>query len=311
IEPVSPLFTMDRAPVNKSVEKSDKIKTLMVNGFGANEVMNYPFVKKEDIGNIPFDQKRIIETVDEKEAPFLRYSMINGLMKNLFENLKNYKDFTLFEFGRVYFDNAEKKRFAVISTGKSSEFLKMKKIAVSISKELKTPPIRFNRIKEDFMSADTILHPGRSAVVSAVKYDLGILGELHPVLLKKYGIDVPATYMELDVEQLYDLPERALKFTSLFKFPSTSFDVTVIVPDKTEADQLLKIIKKSVDSKLLVETMIVDHFKGSPIPEGHLSISFRIVLNGKERTLTADEMRSVQQKLFNDFRKEGYKISGD
>jgi len=311
IEPASPMFKMDRAAVNTNVVKSDKIRNLLVNSFGSHEVMNYAFIKKEDIDRIPFDINSIVETVDEKEAPFLRYTMAPGMLRNLFENLKNYKKFSLFEFGRVYFGNNERNRLAVIMTGDSFDFLKTKEIIASISKELKTPPLRFERIKDSFMSADTILHPGRSSVISAIKYDVGIIGEIHPVLLKQYGIDVCAAYAEIDLDQLFELPERAVKFTQLFKFPSTSFDVTVIVPEKTESEKLFKIIKKSVDGKLLVETMIVDHFRGSPIPEGFLSISFRIVLNGIERTLTAEEMRAAQQKLFNDFRKEGYKISGD
>ncbi len=311
IEPLSPLFNMDRAPINSEVVKKEKVRELLVKSFCSHEVMNYAFVKMEDVERVPFDSNRIVQTVDEREAPFLRYTMVPGMLKNLFENLKNYKDFSLFEFGRVYFDDTERKRLAVIITGKNARFLKTKEILASISKELRTPPFRFSRIKDDFMSGGTILHPGRSAVVSAIKDDIGIIGEIHPQLLKQYGINVPAAYMEIDIELLFDLPERALKFTQLFKFPSTFFDVTVIVPDKTPSEDLFKIIKRSVDAKLMVETQIVDHFKGAPIPEGHLSISFRIVLNGKERTLTANEMRSAQQKLFEDFRKAGYKISGD
>ncbi|HPA56902.1 MAG TPA: hypothetical protein PLT70_05700, partial [bacterium] len=67
----------------------------------------------------------------------------------------------------------------------------------------------------------------------------------------------------------------------------------------------------SVDPKIFVESKLVSHFAGAPIPEGFQSISFRIILNAKERTLTGDEMKNTQQKLFNDFRKAGYKISGD
>jgi phenylalanyl-tRNA synthetase beta chain len=311
IKPVSPFFNMDRAPVNYEVLKKNKIRDLMVKSFSGNEVMNYAFIKMEDIERIPFDEERIIKTVDERESPFLRHSMAPGLLKNLFENLKNYKDFSLFEFGRVYFDNSERKRFAAIITGRNSEFVKTKEIVSAISKELKTPPFRFSRIKDDTMSGNKILHPGKSCVISAIKDDIGIIGELHPILLKQYGINVKAAYLEIDLELLFNLPEKAVKFTSLFKFPSTSFDVTVIVPDRTEVENLLKIIKRSVDNKLLVETVVVDRFKGEPIPEGFLSISFRVVLNGKERTLTAEEMKSSQQKLFDDFRKTGYKISGD
>jgi phenylalanyl-tRNA synthetase beta chain len=311
IEPVSPLFNMDRAPVNIDLEKGNAVRNIFVNCFGASEVVNYSFSGPAELEKVPFNKEKLIETVAEKEAPFLRYSLAPAMLSNVFENLKNFKDLSLFEFSRIFTADGEKKRMGFIATGEKATFDLLKSIVLSISKELRTPQLRFDRIKDGFMLGDVILHPGRSAVVAFAKTELGIMGEVHPALLKKYDISVPVYYIELDREALFSLPERSVKFTPLLKFPSTGFDVTVIVPQKLEIEELFKIIKKSVDPKIFVESKLVSHFAGAPIPEGFQSISFRIILNAKERTLTGDEMKNTQQKLFNDFRKAGYKISGD
>ncbi|MGI6393744.1 MAG: phenylalanine--tRNA ligase subunit beta [bacterium] len=311
IKPVSPKFNMESAKENISLKKEKSIRNLMVYSFRANEVMNYSFCGKNELDAVNFPEERLVETVDSREAPYLRYSMAPALLKNVVENLKNFKDFNLFEFGRVFFEENEKRRFASVSVGEDANFMWLKKIVVSFEKEFKTPPLRFERVSDSYLLGSQILHPNQSAVVFSGKTPLGILGMVHPILLKKYDISIPVGYIEIEIEELFALPKKSTKFSPLLKFPSTGFDVTVIIPNKTEVADIFNLIKKSVEQKWFIESKIVDYFSGSPIPEGFLSVSFRIVLNAKERTLSGDEMKGVQQKLFDDIRKAGYKISGD
>lgn len=311
IEPVSPLFQMDRAPVNRDLEKTNAIRNLFVKSFKANEVINYSFSGPHDLETVPFPKEKLIETVITRENPFLRYSLFPGMIKNVHKNLKNFKDFNLFEFGMIFTTDGEKKRAGFISTGKTASFNYLKNVVLSISKELHAPQFRFERILDSFMLGDTIFHPGKSAVIKFAKDNIGVMGEVHPALLKKYEISASVCYIEIDCEALFSLPEKNIRFAHLLKFPSTGFDVTVIVPQTTEAEKIFNIIKKSVDQKLFIESRIVDYFSGDPIPKGFISISFRIILNAKERTLTSDEMKNVHQKLFSDLRNSGFKISGD
>ena len=120
----------------------------------------------------------------------------------------------------------------------------MKRVVETIAKEMRVPDLRYERPEDDFLLGKTILHPGRSAKFSCVRSQVGIFGEFHPDILKKYDIDVPVSYIEIDLEELYGLPQKNVKFTQLFKFPSTDFDVTAIVPEKTEVAELIKIFKK-------------------------------------------------------------------
>ena len=101
--------------------------------------------------------------------------MFPALMKNVFENFKNFKVFTLFEVGKVFFDESEKKRFAVIQTGEQTDFNQMKKTVVSIMKEMKIPPIRFERLSDDFLMGREILHPNKSAAVLCGKDKVSVL----------------------------------------------------------------------------------------------------------------------------------------
>lgn len=311
IEPVTPLFGMERALVNVELEKTNQLRKMLAETFKAHEVMNYCFTGSEDLDKIPCDVEKLVETVDEREAPYLRYTMASALLKDVHENLKNFRDFKLFEFGKVFSAESERARLAVISTGEGSDILEMKKIVETIAGDLRIPDLRYERPNDDFLLGKVLLHPGRSAVFSSVKPKIGIFGEIHPNILKKFDIDVPASYIEIDLEELYALPQKNVSFTPLFKFPSTDFDVSAIVPEKTEVAELIRLFRKTVDKKQFVECKVVDHFSGSPIPEGFMSISFRIVMNAKDRTLTGDEIKTNHEKAINAVRKAGFKISGD
>ncbi|MBR6245091.1 phenylalanine--tRNA ligase subunit beta [bacterium] len=311
IKPENPNFGMIRPARNIDLEKSRKIRDLMVKGFSANEVMNYIFYGNDDLDTVPFPKEKLVETVADRDTPYLRYSLFQGLIRNVHENIKNFKQFTLFEFGRVFSADGEKKRLGIIAVGRRETFDFAKEIAVSIAKELATPQPRFERLKDNTLCGEEILHPNKSAAMLIGKDVVGIFGEVHPAVLKKCDIRTPVVYMEFEQELLFAQPEKGVKFTPLLKFPSTGFDVTAIIPEKTEVAQLLGIIKKAVDPKIFMETKVVDRFKGTPIPEGFISVTFRVVLNAHDRTLTSDEMKAVQQLVFGAVRKAGYKISGD
>ena len=311
IKPQSPYFEVERPARNKDMEKTEILKNLLAKGFGANEVMNYSFYGASDLELVPFPKEKIVETVDERDTPYLRYSLFQGLVRNVHENLKNFKQFTLFEFGRIFTVDDERKRIGIIAVGTPDLFEYTKRIMVSIAKELSTPPLRFERITGNALCGTEFLHPNKSAVVLAGKDPIAIFGEVHPGILKKCDINVPVAYIEIEQTMLFDLPERNTKFAQLLKFPSTSFDVSAIVPERTESSQLLNVVKKAVDPKIFIETKLVDKFIGFPILPGFASITMRVVLNAKERTLTIDEMKETQQKVFAALRNAGWKISGD
>ena len=122
------------------------------------------------------------------------------MIRNVHENIKNFKQFTLFEFGRVFSADGEKKRLGIIAVGRRETFDFAKEIAVSIAKELATPQPRFERLKDNTLCGEEILHPNKSAAMLIGKDVVGIFGEVHPAVLKKCDIHTPVVYMEFRVK---------------------------------------------------------------------------------------------------------------
>ncbi len=308
----APLFPMLPAVINKGLEKQEKLRDLLSRNFCANEVLNYSFLCEKDKQFFNLADEEAVVLLGVKDSPYLRWTMAPAMFRNIESNQKFFPAFSIFEFGSVYKKESENKRFAAAIYGKENVFEETKKIVESILKELNVPNFKIERVAETSpFFGSLILHPGRGGVITCLKQPVGIFGEIHPSTAKKYDLKGRAGYIEIDLDKLFSMPESTIKFNQLNKMQSSFFEFSLVVPLKTEADILLSVIKNSIDKKILSEYKITDRFAGHPIPEGMQSISFKIELNAGDRTMTGDEIKGVQDKLINDYRKKGFKLKGD
>jgi phenylalanyl-tRNA synthetase beta chain len=266
----------------------------------------------DDVEKLNLNKDILVKTIENREASWLRNTMLPEMMRKVHFNLKNFKDFTLFEIGRVFEKNKENKRLSIVMTKKENLFEEMKIIVETIAKELKIPMFFIERIKQnEIMLANTILHPFRGAVFKTLNKKSAVFGEIHPDILKKYNIKTKVAYAEFDLDLLFSLPQKGTKYKPIPKYPSTFFEFTLVVEEKKEVKDIFAIISKSVKKQLLVDYSVIAKYKGEPIPQGFQSLSFRVVLNAGDRTLTNEEMKAVQDKLIDDLRKKGLKLKGD
>lgn len=312
IKSTKPLFPMNPAPRNTGKIKEDRLKALFCDRFSGHEIITYSFITEKDIDTLQEKEENLIKVQNSGEKRWLRTSLLPGMLEKVKENLKNYKDFRLFESGKVFPVKGEERHLAMIISGGENLFQTMKEIASSIITTLGVPNWRTSRpSSNDPFYASTVMHPGRSAIVTSIKSKIAVMGEIHPEIISKSGIKERLGYIEINLDKLFDLPSVNTKFKPLYKFPSTFFEFTLVIDEKEEVAPIFNAIKKSINKKTFVSSEIVSFFSGSPIPEGKKSVSFRVILNGVERTLESDEIKNIQDKLISDIRKKGYKLKGD
>ena len=123
---------------------------------------------------------------------------------------------------------------------------------------------------------------------------LGWLGEIHPRLADKQDFRTPAYLFELNVDLL-----KALKKPSTFKgvptTPSLYRDLTVDIPDAVDFAAVRSCLM-SESGKILQDVDLVSTFTPS---EGQKSLSFRLRLQDREKTLTNEEVDTLLSKLRN------------
>ena len=71
-------------------------------------------------------------------------------------------------------------------------------------------------------------HPGRCAAVSIYGVEGGVMGQVHPLVAKNYGIDVDVYCAEINYTKLLGCLLPDATYTPLPKYPSVSRDLSLI-----------------------------------------------------------------------------------
>lgn len=140
------------------------------------------------------------------------------------------------------------------------------------------------------LTDDPLLHPGRSATVHAGETVRGVVGELHPRVLREAGLRLERLVVaELSVKGLGGgrLPTNPASPPP--RFPAAERDVAIVVADAVEAGAAGATIRAAA-GPLLQDVRLFDVYRGRPLTSGERSLAFRLRFGADDRTLTEDEV---------------------
>ena len=144
-------------------------------------------------------------------------------------------------------------------------------------------------------STNEILHPGQSADIYVNGHLAGLVGALHPVVLKQLQVDQKLFVFEIETVSLQTTP--LAKFRELSKFPSIRRDLALIVDQEVSAQQILDSVN-SIKSEIIQDVFIFDVYTGGEVINNRKSVAFGLILQGFSRTLTEKDVgETVSQVL--------------
>jgi phenylalanyl-tRNA synthetase beta chain len=127
------------------------------------------------------------------------------------------------------------------------------------------------------------LHPGRSASVVVDGATIGFIGELHPRVVRHFGLPAPAIVFEVDagVLQKSKLPHAQAPPRT----PRVRRDIAVVVDEKVSASDLLATVR-GASPPFVGEIALFDVYRGSSIGDGKKSLAILVLMQDTARTLT-------------------------
>ncbi len=140
------------------------------------------------------------------------------------------------------------------------------------------------------------LHPGASLSFWVGDQGIGSVGEIHPGVSAAFGIEPKTAMIELNLSALLAVKKREFQFREVSREPSVRRDLAVLVDRTQPAGSLLEEIRK-VAGPDLVSVEIFDRYEGRGIPEGRVSLAFRMVFQRADRTLTDAEVHRVMDRI--------------
>lgn len=323
IEEVARLSGLDRvpekfpalsrpAPAGTDLSRERAVKSLLAD-LGFRETIHYSFVAPELASAIGGEGGATLANPLSREQSVLRPSLLPSLLAAASHHARHKMDtFRAFELRSVFEATGarpgEKKRLAGVLMGarllshwsggvQATDFYDLKgaveRILASFSPG--RPPV-FAR------SAVSYLHPGQQASVLIEDRSVGILGEVHPDVLKRLDLRKTVYAFDLDWDALAVFPAPAPRFADYPRTPVVERDLAVVVDEGVEAGRILDFIAKQ--DAVISGARVFDLYRGDQVTAGKKSLAFSIRMAQAGRTLTDEEVNAVFQRVINGVKNE-------
>lgn len=130
------------------------------------------------------------------------------------------------------------------------------------------------------------LHPGRSAEILLDGKPVGVVGGLHPRLLKALDLDHDAYVFELDLTTVNT--GRVPCARALSRFPSLRRDIAIVVSAQVSYAAIESCVRGALGGQL-AEVVVFDQYLGANLGHGTKSLAIGLILQDDSRTLTDED----------------------
>jgi len=259
--------------------------------WGLTEVMSYSMVSQTQLEKTEIEPKECIKISNPltEDLVYMRPSLIPSLLMVVSEN--NQDEITIFELANVYLYQKidklpdEAPMLTGLLTGE--KFYQAKGVVESILATMGINNYQFEpyHLKQTFYGK--VFHPARTAEVMVKKDSLGVVGEISPHVLARFGVKGRVVVFDLDFRELAKRASKAKKYTPIPKYPAIVEDLTFVVPPKTLVGEMFEEIEKA--SQLIKLTELIDSYKNTR--------TFRITYQSPKKTLTDKEVEKIRGKI--------------
>ena len=274
--------------LRKSISR--RLRTL-----GLTEVRTYTLVPEDMANSFNYDNKEVLALPNpmSSDKGYLRLSLIPSLIQTYeYNKARKVEDINIYEIAKTYDnDYKEDHKVAMLISGSfmtnkvnginvGADFYLLKGIVENLLKYLGF------KNRYDFQKIEVKeLHPGVSASIMLDRKQIGIIGKLHPSIMKDNVI-----VAELSMTALYEANTKALKFKEASKYPEIKKDVAFVVSNDITNKEIETIIKHA-GSRLLADIDIFDIYRN--IEDGKKSMAYSLTFKDDTRTLTEEEVMEV------------------
>lgn len=303
LEPTLPARRRTNAAQLSPVQKARRRAEDALVGRGLQEVAGWSFTDAGAAGRLGLgdDDPRAaavrLENPLSEDQAVLRPTILVSLLDIARHNrTRGAQDIRIFETGTVFRDAPDPRRpempfeHLAIAALVEDDLFAAKGLLEALFRAL-----RIEDWSVEATDAVAFLHPGRAARVLVGERQVGLLGEVHPRVAERWDLPQTAVFL-VDLDQVLPLVPDVVAFRSVGQFPDARFDLAVVVADEVTAAQAIAVARKAGGS-LLEQVGVFDAYRGTGIPDGHVSLALHVRLRAADRTLTDEEIGGVREKI--------------
>ncbi|HVW06942.1 MAG TPA: hypothetical protein VHC90_00055, partial [Bryobacteraceae bacterium] len=146
-------------------------------------------------------------------------------------------------------------------------------------------------------------HPARCAELWWQGRAIGRLSEFHPNLVETGR----AAVLDLNLAAIRELRPARVAYNPVHRFPTSAFDLSILASERELAGNLEDRVREFA-GELAESVEYVREFRGTPLPEGKKSVTFRIVAGASDRTLSSSEISDIYDRIVSGLTGLGYEF---
>lgn len=293
---------------------------------GLSEALTYSFVSPQDLKKLSAPEPTVrLENPLTEERSVLRTSLAPGLLEALRRaRRRGQAQVRLFALGAVFLPitaeipvSAARPRleedegvlpselpcWAAVLAGPRHEHLAVNPPSVDVydAKAIAIEMVeRLTRRKPDVRhlpaaDAPAHLHPRGAAGVFVEGVQVGTFGPLHPDVVENFELGGSCLLVEFNLAGLEAVGRVTPRYRPIPKLPAIMRDLSLVVADTTPARAVVDAIQASA-GELCESVEVRAEFRGGSVPEGHRSLTFRVVYRDPQARLNPDEARTLTDK---------------
>ena len=272
-------------------------------GMGFNQIQTFSFISPKF-----YDKVRLPENSDLRnsvvisnplgeDTSVMRTTALPSMLEVLARNYNfNNAGVKLFEVATVYVPTTPDKlpnenKVLVLGMYGGGDFYTAKGVCENIAKLA-----CLKDVKAVACSDNSSYHPGRCAKLYAGDKEIGIVGEIHPLVLQNYDIGTAVYAAELDFDAIFAMMDPNKLYTPLPKYPATTRDFSFVCEESLEVGTVFAVAKKA-GGKLIEDVALFDIYRGHQVGDNKKSVSIRVTLRAADRTLTVEEAEKIAGKI--------------
>jgi phenylalanyl-tRNA synthetase beta chain len=335
IEEVARLHGVDRIPgtpprgaigSNPFDEVYDQIGEVrrLLTGLGLNEAQGQTLIS-DAAARLVTESPVALANPLSSDMNVLRPSLLPGLLDALKHNVsRKNDDVALFEIGRVFLNAPssprpkgadagaapEERRVALALTGRRhplfwagsdrDALVDISDLKGALDEFLELLGVRGVTYARRQDSTALLIEAATMALGG--KLPLGELGQVSPLVARRYDLRAPVFVAELNLDQLLARRNPARSFKPLPQFPGIRRDIAIVVPEGTTHDAVLSAARQAKPQNLEAIELF-DVFRGKNIPAGQKSMAYAFTYRSPEKTLTDAEVNAAHEKIIEQFKR--------
>ena len=310
-EPITTTFDGAINQLDKDLER--RIKEYLAIRCGMQEIFTYPWMEESYVNAVLQSTEGILSlsTPPSPAERFVRSSLLPNLCKAVVKNERYFDEFSIFETAQVFRDEnytspydpreklpSQRKNVAgaFVTTDKdiTALFRKAKGVVEMMARYVHMEALTFRQTEKPVWADNVVwlnIYRGEEKVG-----DLALLSKKVSMACGIKNLNV--MLFQLDQDSLVPLKSRTNTFTHMAEYPMTDYDISLLLDGSVQWKDVLQTVG-GIKSELLHGASFVDEYRGKQVPAGKKSLTLRLSIGSKEKTLTSSEIEEVASNVLN------------